>query len=70
MLITTGPAKNIPSHLARSLEDTMLSVQFILTQNVDYNRSGTDFTQTGSTTPSIVSGTVLFISYNIVNYIV
>ena len=33
-------------------------------------QTGTDFTQTGSTTPIIISGTFLFISYNIVNYIV
>ena len=33
-------------------------------------QTGTDFTQTGSTTPSIISGTFLVISYNIVKYIV
>ena len=54
----------------RSLEDIMLSVQFISTQNVWLQQTGTDFTQTGSTTPNIVSGTVLFISYKIVNHII
>ena len=31
---------------------------------------GTDLTQTGSTTPSIISGIVLFIDYNIVSTII
>ena len=42
-------------------------VQFISTQNVQLQHIGTDLTQTGSTTPSIISGIVLFIGYNIVN---
>ena len=52
------------------MEDIKLSVQFISTQNVWLQQTGTDFTQTGSTTPSIISGTVLFMNYNIVNYVV
>ena len=36
----------------------MLSLQFILTQNVWLQKTGTAFTQTGSTMPSIISGTV------------
>ena len=31
-------------------------------------QTGTDFTQTGSPTPSIITSTILFFSYNIVNY--
>ena len=52
------------------MEDIKLLDQFISTQNVWLQQTGTAFTQTGSTTPSIVSGTVLFINYNIVNYVV
>ena len=43
------------------------SVQFISTQNVWLQQIGTDFTQTGSTTPSIIISIVQFIGYNIAN---
>ena len=42
-------------------------VQFISTQNVWLQQIAADLTQTSSTTPSIISGTVLFIDYSIVN---
>ena len=48
----------------------VLLVQFISTHNVWLQQIGTDLTQTGSTTPSIISGTVLFVGYNIVNTII
>ena len=42
-------------------------VQFISTQNVWLQQIGIDLTQTSSKTPSIISGTVVFSGYNIVN---
>ena len=39
-------------------------------RNFLLQQTGTDFTQTDSSTPSIISGTFLVISYNIAKYIV